>query len=397
MRDALSLTDQAIAFGGGQLMGDSVRHMLGSVDRSHVFEVLKALGQKNANRVLQLSRQLHESGHSAGMLLEDMARVLQRTAVAQMAPQSQVDQPDATELSALAELLGPDELQFLYSLCIHGRAELGLAPDEHSGLNMVLLRYLAFTSTAAPLAEKKTSNLTPNRSEPLAQATDPEPTPALAPTPAPVTGTDTMAATAARTVQQPPVRSVTPLPVRHSAPAAHALHHTATPAVPEPVDPAPPKPTITPVPIRLAPQNASLAMDQAIDIQVQWTEEGDFWMTVVNALIGTQSVQSLSRELALQSQLVARDENAWLLRIERESLRSGQTKEKLQDALARAGHEVALSLEMGKVTDSPAKRMAHAEQQKQLKAKQAIEQDPYVQQLISRYDAKIVPGSIQPS
>jgi DNA polymerase-3 subunit gamma/tau len=138
-------------------------------------------------------------------------------------------------------------------------------------------------------------------------------------------------------------------------------------------------------------------MDQAIDIQVQWTEEGDFWMTVVNALIGTQSVQSLSRELALQSQLVARDENAWLLRIERESLRSGQTKEKLQDALARAGHEVALSLEMGKVTDSPAKRMAHAEQQKQLKAKQAIEQDPYVQQLISRYDAKIVPGSIQPS
>jgi DNA polymerase-3 subunit gamma/tau len=52
---------------------------------------------------------------------------------------------------------------------------------------------------------------------------------------------------------------------------------------------------------------------------------------------------------------------------------------------------------MGKVTDSPAKRMAHAEQQKQLKAKQAIEQDPYVQQLISRYDAKIVPGSIQPS
>jgi DNA polymerase-3 subunit gamma/tau len=370
MRDALSLTDQAIAFGGGQLMGDGVRQMLGSVDRSHVFEMLKALSQKDASRLLQLTRQLHETGHSAGMLLEDMARVLQRTAVLQLAPQSLSEQPDAADMATLATLFGPDELQFLYSLCIHGRPELGLAPDEHSGLNMVLLRYLAFTQTPQLVAEKKTSNLTPGRSEPL----DSPSLKASAPSPI-------------------PARSVTPLPVRTTAPAAKAMQAAA---MPEPVEPAPPKPTITPVPIRLAPKNATLAMDQTIEIQPQWTEEGNFWMTVVQALINAQSIQSLSRELALQSQLVARDDSAWLLRIERESLRSGQTKEKLQDALAQSGHAVTLSLEMGKVTDSPAKRMAHAEQQKQLKARQSIEQDPYVQQLISRYDAKIVTGSIQP-
>jgi DNA polymerase III subunit gamma/tau len=381
MRDALSLTDQAIAFGGGQLMGDSVRQMLGSVDRRHVFEMLKSLARKDAPRMLQLSEQLHESGHSAGLLLEDMSRVLQRTAVWQHAPQNLQEQPDAADLAELATLFAPDELQFLYSLCIHGRAELGLAPDEHSGLNMVLLRHLAFTQPMGQVAEKKTSNLTPSQPEPPAAPPPKVAAPSTAPSTAPSAA---------------PTRSVTPLPVRTTAPAVSPQPATLRAAVPVPVEPVPPKPTITPVPIRSAPQNASLALDRNIEIQPQWTPEGDFWMAVVQDLVKAQSIQSLSRELALQSQLVARDDHAWLLRIERESLRNGQTQQKLQDALAQSGHAVTLSLEMGRVTDSPAKRMAHAEQQKQLKAKQAIEQDPYVQQLISRYDAKIVPGSIQP-
>ena len=113
--------------------------------------------------------------------------------------------------------------------------------------------------------------------------------------------------------------------------------------------------------------------------------------------LDAQAVQSLTRELALQSQLVARDDGAWLLRIERESLRSGQTREKLQEALAAAGHAVELTLEMGRVTDSPAKRLAFSARERLLQAQQMIEQDPYVQQLMHRYDAKIVQGSIQPS
>ena len=381
MRDALSLTDQAIAFGGGRLWGDSVRQMLGSVDRSHVFEVLKALGQSDAQRLLQLSAQLHESGHSAGLLLEDMARVLQRTAVAQHAPQSLQEQPDADHITELAALLSADELQFLYSLCIHGRAELGLAPDEHSGLNMVLLRYLAFTQSHGRSAEKKTLNLAPKPSEPSATSAVPASAQTLATPAVPAT---------------PAHRSVTPLTVRTTASAPGLEKSKLQATTLEPVEPVPPPSSVTPVPIRLAPQNASLALEPHIQIQAQWTPEGDFWSEVVQTLIQAQSIQSLSRELALQSQLVARDDNAWLLRIERESLRSGQTKQKLQDALAQAGHAASLSLEMGKVTDSPAKRMAHAEQQKLLQARQTIEQDPYVQQLISRFDAKIVPGSIQP-
>jgi DNA polymerase-3 subunit gamma/tau len=120
-------------------------------------------------------------------------------------------------------------------------------------------------------------------------------------------------------------------------------------------------------------------------------------MDVVQHLVDTQAVQSLTRELALQSQLVARDEQAWLLRIERESLQAGQTRDKLEQALAKAGHPVSLTLEMGRVTDSPAKRLAQAARERHLKAQQLIEQDPYVLQLMQRYDAKIVSGSIQPT
>lgn len=120
-------------------------------------------------------------------------------------------------------------------------------------------------------------------------------------------------------------------------------------------------------------------------------------MSVVQDLIGAERIQSLTRELALQSQLVARDQDSWLLRIERESLQSGQTREKLQQALSQAGHAVSLTLEMGRVTDSPAKRLAHAARQRQEIAEQLIQQDPYVQQLMQRYGATIVPGSIQPT
>ena len=165
----------------------------------------------------------------------------------------------------------------------------------------------------------------------------------------------------------------------------------------EPVEPRPPRPSVEQVPVRQVLQTGGPTLESGNEISLQLTEEGEFWMGLVQQLVDAQAVQSLTRELALQSQLVARDDGAWLLRIERESLRSGQTREKLQEALAAAGHAVELTLEMGRVTDSPAKRLAFSARERLLQAQQMIEQDPYVQQLMHRYDAKIVQGSIQPS
>ncbi len=160
MRDALSLTDQAIAFGAGRLQDATVRQMLGSVDRSYVFQLIEALARGDGKSVVETSETLRLNGLNAAATLEEMSSVLQRMAVLQAVPGMPTDEsdPDASETARLAGLLPADETQLLYSLCLHGRGELGLAPDEYAALTMVLLRLLAFKPDPRPggPAEKKT-------------------------------------------------------------------------------------------------------------------------------------------------------------------------------------------------------------------------------------------------
>jgi DNA polymerase-3 subunit gamma/tau len=126
------------------------------------------------------------------------------------------------------------------------------------------------------------------------------------------------------------------------------------------------------------------------------TPEGDVWHALVQSMVVAEQVQALTRELALQSQLVARDSDTWLLRIERESLNSQHSRERLQLALEQAGHAVTLQVEIGRVVDSPAKRLAAAAALRQREAESIILDDPYVQQLMHDFGATIVPGSIKP-
>ena len=158
MRDALSLTDQAIAFGNGALAEAVVRDMLGSVDRSHVFTLIEALAHGNGALVVQTCESLRHLGLSASSLLEEMGMVLQRMAVHQATAQTAASDdpdPDVQRIAGLSQLMPADETQLLYSICLHGRADLGLAPDEYAALTMVLLRLLAFKPAKAE-AEKKT-------------------------------------------------------------------------------------------------------------------------------------------------------------------------------------------------------------------------------------------------
>ena len=129
---------------------------------------------------------------------------------------------------------------------------------------------------------------------------------------------------------------------------------------------------------------------------LQTTSEGDVWFGVVQQLIATEAVTALVRELALQSQLVAREGDAWRLCVDSESLARPATCERLQTALQTAGHAVRLQVSQGTVTDSPAKRNAQAAAAKMDAAIELIQNDPLVQSLVRDFDAKIVPGSIQP-
>ena len=125
------------------------------------------------------------------------------------------------------------------------------------------------------------------------------------------------------------------------------------------------------------------------------TPEGDFWHAIVSQLIASDAVAALTRELALQSQLMGRDAELWSLRVESEALGQGGTRDKLQAALAAAGHAVRLAMEIGPVRDSPARRNTAALQQRQKAAEAIILADPFVQEMMQNYGAKIVPGSLR--
>jgi DNA polymerase-3 subunit gamma/tau len=386
MRDALSLTDQAIAFGAGQLQEAHVRQMLGSVDRAHVFALIEALAAGDGRTVVEICDALRTQGLSAATTLEDMSMVLQRMAVVQAVPDmadGATTDPDAERTAALAQRMPADETQLLYSLCLQGRQELGLAPDEYAGLTMVLLRLLAFkapATSAADAAEKKTLLIEPSRPRP----------PVAVPVSAPV------AATPASPPASPPSAAIAQglrLPVRDM----QGAHREALPA--EPVVQA--SPAVMAVPVRQAVQNPGPVATPVPGVNappvVIPTEEGDHWQQCVQQLMANEAIQSLTRELALQSQLVARDAGNWLIRVERESLNNANSRERLQKALATLGEEVTLTVELGRVSDSPARRAAAAAAERQLAAEAIILNDPYVQQLVQNFGAKIVPGSIKPT
>jgi DNA polymerase-3 subunit gamma/tau len=421
MRDALSLTDQAIAFGNGQLQEAGVRQMLGSVDRSHVLQLIRALAEGDGATVVNQVNALRLQGVSAAATLEDMAMLLQRMAVMQMVPSMAHDgeDPDTQGLADLAAAMPAEETQLLYSLCLHGRTELGLAPDEYAALTMVLLRLLAF-KPAAGSAEKKSPLTSP---KPQLEARVAPASPA-APSAAPFTATQTASAPAALA---PPTASSGPEPVSpaaapQAAPVAPQAVQPAAPtheepppwedwpdttdyadqdglaSAPAPAVAAPPSAALRALPVREAPEPSSrLDMPRAAaPAAVQATPEGDVWMAVVQGLLDQETITALVRELALQSQLLGRDGAQWQLRVERETLNHAASRERLQAALLAAGHgDVKLHIEIGPVSDSPARRLAVKAAEKMLAAQELIQNDPLVQAMVRDFGAKIVPGSIQ--
>ena len=130
---------------------------------------------------------------------------------------------------------------------------------------------------------------------------------------------------------------------------------------------------------------------------VATTPEGDRWYAAVQQLIASEAITALVRELALQSQLMGCDGDHWTLCVQRQSLNQATARERLRAALAEAGLAQQLSVEIGAVTDTPARRNAAAAQQRQRVAEEIVMNDPLVQTLMREHGARIVPGSIKPA
>jgi DNA polymerase-3 subunit gamma/tau len=313
--------------------------------------------------------------------------VLQRMAVLQAVPGMDAGDdaadPDIAATARLAEAMPADETQFLYSLCLHGRAELGLAPDEYAALTMVLLRLLAFKPATGSAVEP------PKKPQPERAPAAPAAAPVMRPAQAPVQ------APAARPNFEP---NRPPAPVQR-APAAPEFVASGAPqtppwedellAAPAPAAEAAPEPA--PAPVHAAAPAAAPPPDSPL---------GDEWTALVNRMVAAEMIAALARELALQSELRSQVDGVWTLRVERESLNHAAAREKLQAALQAAlqdgGQAPRLTVELGPVGDSPARRNAAAALERQRQAEETIQNDPFVQDMMRDWGAKIVPGSVKP-
>ncbi|MBL8348394.1 MAG: DNA polymerase III subunit gamma/tau [Rubrivivax sp.] len=386
MRDGLSLTDQAIAYGGGKLEEGVVRTMLGSVERGRARELVAALAARDGAAVLALVDGLRQRGQSAIGTLDELATLLQQAAVEQVAPGTlEAGDAEADEARAVAPLLAPDETQLLYSMALHGRAELALMPDEHSALSMVLLRFLAFPSEAAAARDARSAPLRapapPTSRSPVATSRPPTTT---------AGHTNGVAATGVRPADpEVPNRPDAAGATRtHNGPPGHETGDMRA----TPVEPRPRSSASLPV-VAAEPAPSATGVPRAL---------GDRWCAIVSSLIERGSISALVRELAWSSALVALDEGStpptWRLVVERETLRQTVLADRLAAAMAAVVEGGAnLELVAGTPEDSPARRDAAERARRQAEAEATIQGDPVVRELLATYKgARIVPGSIKP-
>jgi DNA polymerase III subunit gamma/tau len=415
MRDGLSLTDQAIAYGGGALTAATVRAMLGSVDRGHAQGFVRALAARDGLAVLAGVDALREHGLSAAGTLEELAGLLQAMAIEQAVPGALAEtEPDTPVTRELAALLPPDETQLLYSFALHGRQELTLAPDTYAGLAMVLLRLLAFSPAGGRGAPARAAPAPAASSRPTATpvavsvAANAAPK-AVAASSAPA-ATATTAALARALPSQARVASVAraepaPRPLR-AVSEVHEVHEVRESGPPSYLDDIPlddelgaaPSPSRRPV-VSAPTERAVPAVPPAAAFEP--TPLGERWVGIVALLNERQAIAALVKELAMQAQLIEQQDGAqplWRLRVERESLRSTALLDKLRGALAEALGIATLRLEVeaGPATDSPAKREAAERERRQRDAEATIHNDPLVREMLAQFPtARIVPGSIK--
>ena len=184
MRDGLSLLDQAIAFGGGKLVMSDLEKMLGLVDHLHVVSMIRALSSNDAQGLLSIVEDLVSQSRDLETVLLNLAEVMHRITLVQCVPgYRDPERSDWDAIEELAELLPVEDAQLFYQIAIKGRAELGLAPDPRTGLEMTLLRMLAFrpvtADSAAPTGEPS-QGVTPGKSPKASPRS--APAPASAPT-----------------------------------------------------------------------------------------------------------------------------------------------------------------------------------------------------------------------
>jgi DNA polymerase-3 subunit gamma/tau len=337
MRDALSLTDQAIAYAAGPVSESAVRAMLGTLDETYLIQILDALRTGDGGALIAIADEMAARSSSFSLALQDLASLLQKIAVGQTVPSAVLDDwPEATEVRRLASEFNKEDIQLYYQIAITSRPDLSLAPDEQTGFTMALLRMLAFKPGDGSGSSKSSqSNQTPRAGG----------------------SSISSAAKAAANV------------------TGHSVKATAAPVA-------------TP-----APQPTAAPKASAVTIN---SEDPD-WQSWMKAL----PVRGLLQQLAFQTELQGWSEKGDAAKatviVGMPQLASKENVLRLQEALSDyLGKAVTILIETGKANHSIAAVEAKIKQEKQEGAEESIANDDFVKTIQAEFGATVVPGSIRP-
>ncbi|MGV8454953.1 DNA polymerase III subunit gamma/tau [Pseudomonas aeruginosa] len=459
MRDAMSLTDQAIAFGEGKVLAADVRAMLGTLDHGQVYGVLQALLEGDARALLEAVRHLAEQGPDWGGVLAEILNVLHRVAIAQALPEA-IDngQGDRERVLALAQALPAEDVQFYYQMGLIGRRDLPLAPDPRSGFEMVLLRMLAFRPADAdgaprtPLKDLGISKATTDpANSPVAGAASPAPVAAVAPAPvgaapveapaappaAPSAPPAAVEARVAEAVVEEPAAAaeVVDLPWEEPAPSlapepepeplaveapsippaveVEAVVETVLEALPAALPVAPdeqdeqddePPPADdyyevdmdTLAYLDAAPEPDVVVVEEPLPAAKPATGLAAEWLELFPRL----GLGGLTASIGANCTLVAADGDHWHLHLDpgQSALFNATQQRRLNDALNQhLGRTLKLEVTLQKPEqETPAQAAARRRAERQRAAEASIDADPLVRQLREQFAAVVRDGTIEP-
>lgn len=412
MRDALSLTDQAIAYSGSNITADVVRDMLGTIDQRYLVRFLQHLLAGSAQGIMDVASELTTRGFSFSSALEDLASLLSKMAIEQRLPGTiGSEDPSYEDIVQLAQHIPADVLQLFYSIAIHSRAELALSPDEYTGFMMAGLRML---SLIAPIV--------PTVSVPLASEQVVRTTVASSALPN-ATSSNLVSSTAA-----PSNSSEVAAPNRSSEPVAAVVEpeSSSSSLEVEEVQEAQKK-TLESNPSSLpSPQESSTSDDippwddvdafaslpmteddagEVIDVDPSWVPQKTaktFALQEMTPELWVQLAQSLKLtgmlgELVKHTEWVGVQDNVITLRLLIRIPENLAAKSKLNTLLTEYFKTVVkLNIEFGHTDHTAfASEQAEREQQQQA-AEQAVQQSKLVNTLVNDFQAVVMPDSIKP-
>jgi len=340
MRDALSLLDQLIAFGGGTLNEANTRAMLGTIDRGHVGRLVDALARADGAALLAEVKELDRDAPDYDRALVELAAFLQRVAIVQIVPEAAIqdEEFDAGSLSRLAQAISPEDVQLYYQIALGGRRDLAMAPEPRAGFEMTLLRMLAFRPDTE--AARGVSNGRTPAARPDIDAGGPQ------------------------------TRGAVPA----GAPAATAAPSTAAPAIAAPATAA-----------RHAPSVRLTSIDASN------------WPAVVEAA----NLSGMVRQFALNCVPAAFERDVLALRFDQATAdrRTRPIEDKLVQGLSKyLGRDIRVTFETAQsALATPARQRALDEQDKMARAAAAFEADPAVRGLRERFGAEVDASSVKPA